>query len=445
MASISAHIKSKNNSQAVNSMVNNSDNRQNRNRNRREDQRHEQRTTYFRDGFDHINLWSKGETPLGRALAMESENPINLPGLGRFSSVFALWVYLTTKNRQTFLRTAKDYVLRAWLRTRETTGNVTDYENVRYICAAALVNIVNRNTVLREALIATGDAQILSYIVHNNVRITHPQANWWVHVVTMARAMLIVNSELTIDDMSAFRDNDVLDKEIFVGIKDTDEAILGVFQSPPAKERTKKTKAENKEPRQKKVYTPEEMAEHHQKQLLAQAQNEQRMREELAYPSDLRVTTMWFDTPTARNIFMASLLNFRLNNPDDNAFIESLGISAQHHASNLIDGVESEIKLNVYMHNGVFFGMTTDDFENPFDEQDGEQQEAVTGEFADTTVDEQGEQGEQLVAEQAPGIEILEPCASTVIAVVDSDGICVNTEATSILADSSSSTSSSDD
>lgn len=46
------------------------------------------------DGVTHINVFSKGNTELGRWLSNFSYSPIDVEGYGRFNSVEGLWYYL---------------------------------------------------------------------------------------------------------------------------------------------------------------------------------------------------------------------------------------------------------------------------------------------------------------------------------------------------------------
>ena len=45
------------------------------------------------DGIDHINVYSKGKTVLGRALSNFSYSRIRIPFLGTFLSVEAFWYW----------------------------------------------------------------------------------------------------------------------------------------------------------------------------------------------------------------------------------------------------------------------------------------------------------------------------------------------------------------
>lgn len=46
-----------------------------------------------RDGVDHINIFSRAKTPLGRNLTNLNNIPVDVDGHGRFSSMEAVWFY----------------------------------------------------------------------------------------------------------------------------------------------------------------------------------------------------------------------------------------------------------------------------------------------------------------------------------------------------------------
>lgn len=56
------------------------------------------------DGIDHINIYSKGKTHLGRMLTNFARTPFVLDGYGRFESVEGLWYYAKTGFQHEHLR-----------------------------------------------------------------------------------------------------------------------------------------------------------------------------------------------------------------------------------------------------------------------------------------------------------------------------------------------------
>lgn len=57
-----------------------------------------------KDGIDHINVYSRGRTALGRALSNFSPIGFELPGYGRFKSVEGFWYYIKTGMQHEELR-----------------------------------------------------------------------------------------------------------------------------------------------------------------------------------------------------------------------------------------------------------------------------------------------------------------------------------------------------
>lgn len=62
------------------------------------------------DGIDHINVYSKGKTQLGRGLSNFAYTPFRIPFLGSFNSVEGFWYWVLTNaesTRYTYGFTAK--------------------------------------------------------------------------------------------------------------------------------------------------------------------------------------------------------------------------------------------------------------------------------------------------------------------------------------------------
>ena len=352
--------------------------------------RNDRRMSYFRDGFDHINLWAKGQTQLGRVLSMESSIDINLPGLGKFSSIFALWTYLTTKNRHSFLRTAPDYVLRDWLRSRADSDNIVDYENVRYICAAALVRFINRSEVVRNALIDSGDSPILSYIPHNNVRTTHPQADWWVPVVCLARALLIGQGRVSQLDMEDFKDTDRPDDEIFVIVDESSTSVIGNFRKEKVSD--KKPRATKRETVERQEYTEAQIAARREKQKLEQMRHIERLTQELTYPENITTSVMYFSKAEDRNAFIGNVLKYCMEDVSARDFQDAVTVAAMEHGPGS-EAAKLEKPFMAYIHQlgDKLYAVSTDVFANPYVESDASDNDRISAkaaEFADTVFPE---------------------------------------------------------
>lgn len=57
------------------------------------------------DGLDHINVYSRGKTQLGRLLTNFAHTPFEHPSRGRFSSMEGYWYYVSTGEQHEVLRT----------------------------------------------------------------------------------------------------------------------------------------------------------------------------------------------------------------------------------------------------------------------------------------------------------------------------------------------------
>lgn len=303
---------------------------------------------FLKDGVDHINIWALGQTDLGRELAMETEIGVNLPGLGKFSSIFALWTFLTTENRSELLRTAPAYALREFLRRREEEGNVVDFMNARYICAMALASHINNNPVVRDALIDSDGAEFTNYIEMrghgpNGGRMQHPHASWWIPVVRLCRATVTAHGVIEASDFYALRDTDETEDQIFVPIYEVMEQKLGAFKKPAKVEKPKK---ENK-PKVKSTNGPRELSE-----------RERRLSEELEETG--QSVALLFESVEKRAAFISTFLgsedrlttNFVEENiePDDPT-------------------TPGAVKLWVNIVDGKVVSLSTAVFDNPYSEE----------------------------------------------------------------------------
>lgn len=212
--------------------------------------------TFF-DGTDHINLWDRGQTELGRALAMDTHINLNVRGLGKFRSFYALWVYLTTKHRTTALRDAPSFQLRQMVRERRETGNLDDAPNVRWIVLNALIDHLMNYPELADALEATGDVPLVSYINMNGQRSAHSQAKWWVACVQYVRTGLSAGMTLDFAFTDCMRETPGTYEEIVAGFR-ADKSQLGRIERPapalaPAPRKDRKAKPVKAEPTEVKT------------------------------------------------------------------------------------------------------------------------------------------------------------------------------------------------
>lgn len=57
------------------------------------------------DGIDHINIYSKGRTELGRMLSNFAHSPFTHPEYGSFTSIEGFWYWMKTGKKHDTLRT----------------------------------------------------------------------------------------------------------------------------------------------------------------------------------------------------------------------------------------------------------------------------------------------------------------------------------------------------
>lgn len=57
-----------------------------------------------KDSIDHINIYSKGKTELGRLLSNFSECPFDYPPYGHFKSVEGFWYWFLTGQKHEYLK-----------------------------------------------------------------------------------------------------------------------------------------------------------------------------------------------------------------------------------------------------------------------------------------------------------------------------------------------------
>lgn len=80
-----------------------------------------------KDGIDHINIYSKGKTELGRLLSNFAHTPITIKNYGKFESIEGFWYWLGTKDdtlRNLYGYEAKKYGKRLQWKEIENFNNI---------------------------------------------------------------------------------------------------------------------------------------------------------------------------------------------------------------------------------------------------------------------------------------------------------------------------------
>jgi hypothetical protein len=139
------------------------------------------------DGETHINVYSKGKTPLGRELSNFAHTPFDHPKDGHFSSVEAYWYWLSTGGTQNQLRSLYGYqckkagaLVRDELRKNGGMPIVEDFEAK---IKKAILCKIEQNEALRETLKAS-TLPLSHYYTWGeapNLKVTYPEDYAWIH------------------------------------------------------------------------------------------------------------------------------------------------------------------------------------------------------------------------------------------------------------------------
>lgn len=71
---------------------------------------------WIADGVDHINIWERGTTELGRALSHGSRIKLTHDIFGKFSSMESFWYYMQSEERDDRMRNMSGQTLRSFAR-----------------------------------------------------------------------------------------------------------------------------------------------------------------------------------------------------------------------------------------------------------------------------------------------------------------------------------------
>lgn len=176
------------------------------------------------DGVDHINLWTKGKTDLGRCLAFDAPVNIDLVGFGEFASVFALWTYLSSEGHHDSIRFASTFTLRDWTTQQKSENNMQDFPNAVYICAVYIASAILDDSAITKSLIDTNRAPIYCYVDPRATGGGNPHPDrwtpvWWVDVIRCIRDCLVEGVDV-FETLTYFKTTQQTDDEIFIAPKE---------------------------------------------------------------------------------------------------------------------------------------------------------------------------------------------------------------------------------
>lgn len=139
------------------------------------------------DGVTHINVYSKGKTPLGRSLSNFAHTPFEHPEDGFFSSVEGYWYWLSTGSVRNEFRGLYGYKAKETgklIREEiERNGGLAIIEDFDARIKKAILCKIEQNEELRKTL-KSSDLPLTHYYTWGdppNVKITYPESYAWIH------------------------------------------------------------------------------------------------------------------------------------------------------------------------------------------------------------------------------------------------------------------------
>lgn len=129
-----------------------------------------------RDGVDHINAYSRGRTPLGRALSHFAYAPFTLADHGSFASVEAYWYWLSAPEAlRDVLRPLYGIAAKRQGRALRAADWPRDAGFPAQICAANYAKITQNPGIA--AMLCASTLPIVHYYVVG-VRAVVPEGDW---------------------------------------------------------------------------------------------------------------------------------------------------------------------------------------------------------------------------------------------------------------------------
>ena len=327
----------------------------------------------IQDGLDHINMWTRGVTPLGRTLSMDASNGFDTQ-YGNFRSIYALWVFLTTKDHPAVISEWTDRQLRDWSKVRESNGQQIDFPNVKYICVSEMIKYIMENEGVRDALIDSGDVPLVSYIEHEtHGRFRHQHDAWWSATISLVRSQL--RAEQDIDITMLLSDTSI---ERYPEIKPTVTPVLGVIKTPVKPKAVKQVKEAKPAP---EPVSAEQARENARAATRAASESlRAQLRTELQATEHTFALT--FTVKDNRTLFMMDLVQGR---SVDSTITEAIKTGKAAIISD--EPIQGMYTLYIWLDDGKVVSLSTDLFENPLD---FEQERGNNNSFV-VTVDESKE------------------------------------------------------
>lgn len=137
------------------------------------------------DGIDHINVYSKGKTSLGRSLTNFSYSPFKCED-GHFDSIEGYWYWLSCKDEA--LRTLSGFQAKKYGRSVRALDWVDDPDFRDKICKAIVIKITNSETIMSEMITST--LPFVHYYEYKNKVVSCHEAYWIMELLEDIRSEL---------------------------------------------------------------------------------------------------------------------------------------------------------------------------------------------------------------------------------------------------------------
>lgn len=128
---------------------------------------------YDRDGIDHVNIYSKGKTELGRFLSNFAHSPINTED-GSFNSIEGYWYWLSSRDDK--LRQLSGWQAKSYGRSISAKDWFDDEIFKEKIRKAIFIKINNNPTMLKQ--LQELELPLQHYYVYGDKIINVPDNNW---------------------------------------------------------------------------------------------------------------------------------------------------------------------------------------------------------------------------------------------------------------------------
>lgn len=140
------------------------------------------------DGLDHINVYSKGRTSLGRDLTNFSYSPINLPEDGKFNSVEGYWYWLSSKDDK--LRSLHGFKAKQYGRAIRADDWLEDEKFKKKIKLAIKIKIESNPDLMRK--FRTSSLPFAHYYVYGGKVVMVPKSDWIIEYLEELRSVLAI-------------------------------------------------------------------------------------------------------------------------------------------------------------------------------------------------------------------------------------------------------------